>query len=741
MRRFAPLLLVCSLVISTAAVGASVTVASASEADDLPAGFVDGVPVGSGDAPPTTSAATPPAEGTQAAPDGKANNAPVTKYFGQGPWEAINAATEATTRCTGLSAPGLTALVVSPIFKESSAATRPTSAPSPMTLSRYDEWNGVMSTTTNVSANYGLYAFRDPYTAYTRAYWHPGIGIFQYDSAGVGAPYTAIERMDVRIVAADVARGMAARYCAPPINIVGHAAPFTEQERRDAAWWPWWAGTTTRGCPLCQIEFDRMTGQDPYFSNISLVPGITATGGAVRHSCTLGGQTVECWYVDPSVGVIQGSTAWATVAPDGNGSPITKPAPLSKPFYVVKRNGNEERHWLRVDTGYDTDISAVRQLGKNARVRSNQAGSGLAWAKTSGLCDVTAKRGACGGNSNNPPAPPPSNDPFAPPAGVNATKLTVGGSFRPIPLDANGDGRGDVLWYGPGRAGDVLWLGNGSGGFTPKTFVIDGVFDDVVALDVDGNGRDDLLWYSRGSGLTVLWRSNGNGTFTSSRLSPGAGKRPTVGNYDGKGGDEIFWYGPGNAADAVWTWTGNGFRSSGRTVRGNYAVIVGDFDGNGLDDLFWYAPGAAGDSMWLHSSRGGYVTKSVSAGGAYWPLVGDFDGDRRDDIVWYAPGAGQDSAWFGGSSGKFAAQMFKVNTTYQPVVADLGGDGRDDLLWYAPGDTGDLWTRWDRARGRSSVGLALGGDHQPFVGGFSAGGRDGVFWYGPGSGTDVLWWR
>ena len=69
---------------------------------------------------------------------------------------------------------------------------------------------------------------------------------------------------------------------------------------------------------------------------------------------------------------------------------------------------------------------------------------------------------------------------------------------------------------------------------------------DVVALDVDGNGRDDLLWYSRRDGLTVLWRSNGNGTFTSSRLSPGAGKRPTVGDFDGKGGDEILWYGPGN---------------------------------------------------------------------------------------------------------------------------------------------------------------------------------------------------
>ncbi len=598
-----------------------------------------------------------------------------------------------------------------------------------------------MSTTTNVSANYGLYAFRDPYTAYTRAYWHPGIGIYQYDSAGVGAPYTAIERMDVRTVSADVAKGMAARYCNPPVNIVGHGAPFTEQERRDAAWWPWWAGTATRNCPLCQVEFDRMTSKAPYFSNISLVPGISATGGAVRRTCTIGGQTLECWYVNPSVGVIEGATAWATVAPDGNGSPITKPAPLSKPFYVIKRNGNEERHWLRVDSGYDADISAVRQLGKNARPRSSQSGSGLAWAKSSGLCDVTAKRGACGGNSPPPPPPRPPATRWPRPAGVNATRLAVSGNFRPIALDHDGDGRGDVLWYAPGGAGDVLWTGTGSGGFSSRSLTIDGVFDDVVALDVDGNGRDDLLWYARSSGLTVLWRSNGNGTFTSSRLSPGAGKRPTVGNFDGKGGDEIFWYGPGNGSDAIWTWSGNGFRSSPRTVRGNYAVIVGDFDGNDLDDLFWYVPGGSGDSMWLHSTSGGYVTKTAKVGGSYWPLVGDFDGDKRDDIIWYAPGGAQDSAWFGGSGGKFSTQLFKVTTSYQPVVADVGGDGRDDLLWYAPGDTSDLWTRWGADRGRSSVGLSLGGNHQPFVGAFSGGGRDGVLWYAPGSTADVVGWR
>ena len=750
MRRFAPLILACSLVAGASVL--SVTGAAAQTAPpagaDLPTGFTDGVPVGSGDAAPTTKAA--PDDAT-ARTDTKANATAPTKYFGDGPWAAIQAAADATPRCTGLSGPGLTALVVSPIFKESSAASRPSSAPSPMTLSRYDEWNGVYATTNNVSANYGLYAFRNPNTTYVRAYWHPGIGIWQYDSAGVGAPYTGEEAMDVRIVGADVAKGMANRYCNPPTSVVGHSAPFSDQERRDAAWWPWWAGTTSRSCRLCQVEFDRMTSSTPYFRNISLVPGISATGGAVQRSCTVPGQasSVTCWYVNPAVGVIQGSTAWATLSPDGNGSPTRAPAPLSKPFYVVERNGTEERYWLKADTGYDTDISAVRQMGKNARPRSSQSGSGLAWAKT-GLCDLTAHRGACGTNNTTPPptnppptTPPPaaSGSPIAAPPGMNSTRQNVSGNFRSIPLDVNGDKKGDVLWYAPGTAGDVLWLGNGSGSFTSKQLTVDGRFDDVLALDANNDKRDDILWYTRSTGAAVLWTSNGNGTFTSSRLTPGAGKRPSVGDFDGNGTDDIFWYGPGTAADSISSWSSSGWHSTARSVSGNYAAIVGDFDGNHRDDIFWYAPGSTANNVWLNSASGGYVSKTVKVGGAYWPLVGDFDGDKRDDIVWYLPGASQDSIWFGGANGAFSVQTFKVNVTYQPIVADLGNDGRDDLVWYAPGNTGDLWTRWADNRGRNSVGLKVGGDHRPIVGAFSTGGGDGILWYAAGSTPDALWWR
>src|SRR4029453_4290859 len=114
----------------------------------------------------------------------------VTRYFGRGAYHGIRAPGAPPPRSWARADDELTALVMAPIFKEVSMAETPETAPSPMTLSRWDEWTGIAAGNTNMNANYGLYPFADPYgTPYPRAYWTPGIGMFQYDSAGVGAPF------------------------------------------------------------------------------------------------------------------------------------------------------------------------------------------------------------------------------------------------------------------------------------------------------------------------------------------------------------------------------------------------------------------------------------------------------------------------------------------------------------------------------------------------------------------------
>jgi hypothetical protein len=305
----------------------------------------------------------------------------VTRYFGRGAYDGIRAAVAATPRSCALSDDELTALVMAPIFKEVSMAEAPETAPSPMTLSRWDEWSGSVSGSNNLNANYGLYAFRDPNTLYKRAYWTPGIGIFQYDVAGVGKPFTAAEMMNVQYIAGDVAAGMASRYC---------AAGGDSYTNRAAAWQPW---SGLGGVAKSEALFQEMVGLDRVpFSTIGLVDGIENTGGMRTHTCLLGGVQATCDFVDPAAA--QGANWWANVNIDG-GQVAAGEAPLTAPFYVVKRNGYEERHWLARDTGYDKNISARRAIGLNARPMDAEPGSGLEWYAGSDLCDADRPELGC----------------------------------------------------------------------------------------------------------------------------------------------------------------------------------------------------------------------------------------------------------------------------------------------------------------------------------------------------------
>jgi hypothetical protein len=740
-RRTSILVAVASLAVAAGLVDAAPVEAqdpSATEADG-PVGFTDGIPVGGEETMGVPVPADEPAEDDAAdrsdAPAAgvetfaaAAAAAAAPRYFGDGPWEAIRVAAVEVTKPCSVSVDDVRAMMVSPVFKESSAATTPSTSPSPMTLSRWDEWNGVFDTTGNSSANYGLYENRDPYTPYTRAYWHPGIGIWQYDSAGVGAPYLASERIDVRIIAADVARGMVNRYCA--------SASTTAFGRRRAAWQPWGTDCTTATAAnnLCEIEFQEMRGTAPSFSNISVVSGVSPTGGMLTRTCRVDGVTYSCWYVDP--GRAQGATGW-TSNPTGAPGPTSAQAPLSYPFYVLERSGREERHWLTEDTGYAVDISATRQIGKNARPRSGAAnvGSGLTWSRSSALCDVTANRGNCGGTTG----PPPLTTLIGPPTVSQASVNVSGRSYEPISVDLDGNGRNDIFWYGPGSTKDSIWISTGNGTFRPGANTnVSGVYQPKV-LDANGDGREDILWYASADPVKRIWLSRGDGTFTSQTYKPGSNIEPVIVDRDGNGRDEILWYGAGSAPDRWWTWSGSAFVRSDVVVNGTYTPFVGDFDGNGAEDIFWYAPGSGNDSRWMHTLTGRPVTGSVTVNGHYFPMVGDFDGNGADDVIWYAPGSTRESLWWG-SGGAITTQSFVVNELYVPMVVDLGDDGRDDVAWYDQADgTDSLWTTWLADRSRASRSFEAPAGYLTAVGRFGNGGPGGVFWYGRGA-QSAIWW-
>ena len=86
----------------------------------------------------------------------------------------------------------------------------------------------------------------------------PGLGIWQYDTAGLGAPLTTIEAMDVRVIAGRIATLMATKYCNPSSAQIGHAAPYSVLERRYSAWGDWGFP-----CTLCEQFFQEMVSTTP----------------------------------------------------------------------------------------------------------------------------------------------------------------------------------------------------------------------------------------------------------------------------------------------------------------------------------------------------------------------------------------------------------------------------------------------------------------------------------------------
>ncbi|GGI72727.1 hypothetical protein GCM10011581_07100 [Saccharopolyspora subtropica] len=270
--------------------------------------------------------------------------------FGAEPYAAVQSAAKAAAEqadCT-ISATDATYLTVSPTWPEVAGSGQ---APSPMTLSRYDDQNSLA----------------DPEKRAEGLFFNPGVGMWQLDSAGLGAKETAATAIDSTSAARKVASHIVGRYCRAVSG--GSSA----KQARAAAWRDWHA------CDggACESIYQRLK-RDGVTEDTS----VTRYGGAEPRTCRYETVEYDCLYVDPAKA--QGEDAWT--APDFG------PAPVPAPFYVFTyAEGGmnyEVRYWLKADSGADTDVSASRELGVNARTE-------LFWAAETDLCDVTTSTGNC----------------------------------------------------------------------------------------------------------------------------------------------------------------------------------------------------------------------------------------------------------------------------------------------------------------------------------------------------------
>ena len=562
------------------------------------------------------------------------------RAWGDDPLDEVYAAADSVDRC-GLNRNQFVAAMLAPSWPETGASG--TLSPSPMTLSRWDNQSS-------------LYAFGNPGTPYRRAFWHPGVGLWQYDSAGLGAPYTASQRIDLRVVARAMASEISARYC---------RASGQPGDRLEYAWAPW------HGCNdgRCLLIFAEIYANGS-LRNVNRDAAVTNTGGMQARTCRGPGVagTFPCWRVDPrrAEGYGAGGVGWASTSSGA-------PAPLTAPFYTYAAGGYEYRHWLRADTGYASGMWARRPLGQNAR-------NSLQWAGGESLCDVTTGSGAC-----CPQLPVRSN----------CAPVSVSGSYTPVAGDFNGDGVDDIIWYTPGEATDYLWQGTVYGRFVGRAVTVNGTYK-PVAGDFDGNGTDDVLWYKPGGNGPddVLWRGKRDGTFRSSGVRVGGDFAPAAADFNGDGREDIFWYGDGRAADYVWFGTRAGFTSKAYTQDGAGLVpLAGNYDGDERADVFFYGADGIADSIWYGNAGRSFMKKSEpQIGGAYLPVAGRFNRGRRADILWYRPGTEADVLYLGAPGRSFEGRGADIDEVFIPFAGDFNGNGVEDIFWYGPGAGRDALT-------------------------------------------------
>ncbi|MES0833908.1 MULTISPECIES: hypothetical protein [Nocardiopsis] len=285
--------------------------------------------------------------------DLKLANSPVNPgplVFGAQPLQDVRTAagTASADASCAITPQEATAMTLAPVWPEVGAGSP--GAPSPMTLSRYDN----QDTLYDPARRDGLF-------------FNPGVGLWQMDSAGLGAHNTAGEAIDTAWVAGFVAPYIVDRYCAA-INR-GSTAPAA----RATAWRDWNACADGS----CDNVYWRA-----YNSGVTPDAGVGRLGGAEPRTCVFEGVGHDCLFVDTAAA--EGGNWWTR---PGSGR-----SPVPHPFYVFRSEAGgvtrEVRSWLAEDSGAGTHVTVTRPFGANAR-------GGLTWADGAGVCDTTADRGDC----------------------------------------------------------------------------------------------------------------------------------------------------------------------------------------------------------------------------------------------------------------------------------------------------------------------------------------------------------
>lgn len=569
----------------------------------------------------------------------------------------------------------LAAMMLAPTFPETGAGT--SGAPSPMTLSRYDTQNG-------------LYFMADRGTVYSAAFWHPGIGAWQFDSAG-GWNLTAADAISTDSAAKQAAEVLAQRWC----SYSGDPANYSA--RRAYAWLPWY------GCDGGRCESIFVSIYDPNGLRVNLDSGVSRGGGMQSRTCKVAGiGVVPCKYVSPSMA--QGHSAFAK-ASFGR-------SPVSAPFYVIRLGNRELRWWIPQDTGYPITMSASKIVTDNAR--RLVPSPAITWSAGGGLCDVTAMRGACDwtgwmpydGSWVTTPALVKNADRrlemFAVRADgqvFNSWQDRPDGTWSPlvalsrlaIPVrelvaGRNPDGRLELFALLSTGSVAHSWQVRPGGSWSPW-FDIGGVLGRDLSVGAAANGRLELFGLDPG-GNPVRRTMQANGQWTSWRGlgGPAAGRLNVSRNADGR--LEIYVVGVDGRLRSNWQRTRNGSFGDWLDWGGSYAdrpTVVSNSDGR--LEVFVRHPSGALLHAWQLAPNAAWSPMFVLAGSVSGsPIIAvNFDGrleafasmpDGRMAHSWQDRSPTGWSSWLAFDAVQPTGAVAINSANGNIVLAARGADGR-----------------------------------------------------------------
>ncbi len=266
------------------------------------------------------------------------------------------------------------AIMLTVTWPEIASASNTDLTPSPMGQGRSDNkiGNGYQLW---VDGKTGYDKFIAGQNYYRRVHWTAGVGVFQFDSAGLGKGLSFKQVVNTYDAAKIAAKTMADQY---------KGKSGTAAEKRAAAWTGWYGCVLTAATlQKCQDIFSSI------YQNSKLVvtkdTSVDSMGGLASRTCAH--QTSS--YTSPSFTCYKFNDSVATGykgywASNVEGTPNGM-TPLPAPFYSYTSSYydsstgttkyREHRHFLKSDSGYTMSREGIWEMNQNAR-------SGVTWSQT-----------------------------------------------------------------------------------------------------------------------------------------------------------------------------------------------------------------------------------------------------------------------------------------------------------------------------------------------------------------------